>query len=97
MERSHHRCRRAPDPADRAGVGVITVFSKPRCPQCHATQRWLAQRGVQHVVRDVTVDTAARAQVLSLGYTAAPVVVVGDEHWSGFRPDRLRGLVTAAA
>jgi glutaredoxin-like protein NrdH len=35
--------------------------------------------------------------VLSLGYSAAPVVVVGDEHWSGFRPDRLRGLVTAAA
>lgn len=76
---------------------MITVFSKPACPQCSATQRWLTQRGVRHVVRDVTADAAARAQVLSLGYTAAPVVVVGGEHWSGFRPDRLRGLVTAAA
>jgi hypothetical protein len=30
-----------------------------------------------------------------LGYSSAPVVVVndGESHWSGFRPDHLRGLV----
>jgi glutaredoxin-like protein NrdH len=31
--------------------------------------------------------------VKALGYISAPVVVSGDEHWSGFRIDRLNGLV----
>lgn len=39
---------------------------------------------------------AARDEVLALGYAAAPVVVAGGEHWSGFRLDRLRALVSAA-
>lgn len=30
--------------------------------------------------------------VKELGYTAAPVVVAGEDHWSGFRPDKLATL-----
>jgi len=26
---------------------------------------------------------------MALGYLQAPVVVAGDDHWSGFRPDRI--------
>ncbi|WP_264075789.1 hypothetical protein [Mycobacterium gordonae] len=26
-------------------------------------------------------------------YLQAPVVIAGDQHWSGFRPDRIKGLV----
>jgi glutaredoxin-like protein NrdH len=29
---------------------------------------------------------------MALGYLQAPVVVAGNEHWSGFRPDRIKGL-----
>jgi len=46
----------------------ITVYSKPRCPQCDATYR--AQQ--------------------------APVVVAGEDHWSGFRPDRIKAVAAAA-
>jgi glutaredoxin-like protein NrdH len=27
-----------------------------------------------------------------MGYTAAPVVVSGDDHWSGFRMDRIQAI-----
>lgn len=30
---------------------------------------------------------------MSLGYLQAPVVVAGDDHWAGFRPDRIKNLV----
>jgi glutaredoxin-like protein NrdH len=33
--------------------------------------------------------------VMALGYLQAPVVVAGNEHWSGFRPDRINGLAGA--
>jgi glutaredoxin-like protein NrdH len=34
----------------------------------------------------------ARDYVMALGYLQAPVVVAGSEHWSGFRPDRIKAL-----
>ena len=35
-------------------------------------------------------DAEARAEVLALGYQQAPVVFADDEHWAGFRPDRIK-------
>ncbi len=29
-------------------------------------------------------------------YLQAPVVIAGDQHWSGFRPDRIKALVKDA-
>jgi glutaredoxin-like protein NrdH len=29
---------------------------------------------------------------MALGYLQAPVVIAGDEHWAGFRPDRIKAL-----
>ena len=29
---------------------------------------------------------------MALGYLQAPVVVAGNDHWSGFRPDRIKAL-----
>ncbi|EUA09752.1 putative ribonucleoside-diphosphate reductase class Ib glutaredoxin subunit [Mycobacterium kansasii 662] len=30
-------------------------------------------------------------------YLSAPVVVAGNEHWSGFRPDRIKAVANQAA
>ena len=37
------------------------------------------------------MDSEARDYVIALGYLQAPVVVAGNDHWSGFRPDRIKG------
>jgi glutaredoxin-like protein NrdH len=34
---------------------------------------------------------------MALGYLQAPVVTAGDDHWSGFRPDRIKALSNHAA
>lgn len=75
----------------------VTVFSKPLCPQCDMTKKQLEKLGIEHRVIDVTADPEAYAYVKSLGYNQAPVVVVGDgeDHWGGFRIDRLRGLASS--
>ena len=70
----------------------ITVYSKPSCVQCNATYRALDGAGLDYEVVDVTEDAAAYEYVKSLGYLQAPVVVAGDEQWSGFRPDRIAEL-----
>ena len=76
---------------------TITVYSKPACVQCDATKRALDRSGLAYEVIDITQDEQAREHVLSLGYLQAPVVVVGDEHWSGYRPDRIKALATQPA
>ncbi|NAZ84018.1 glutaredoxin-like protein NrdH [Kineococcus sp. R8] len=75
----------------------ITVYSTPSCVQCKATYRALDKKGLPYEVVDVTVDAQALALVQGLGYVQAPVVVAGDEHWSGFRPDRVSALAERVA
>ncbi len=71
---------------------AVTVYTKPSCVQCAATYRALDSKGIEYEVVDVSVDEAALATVLELGYQQAPVVVTGEDHWSGFRPDKIDEL-----
>ena len=71
---------------------TITVYSKPACVQCHATYKALDKAGLSYEIIDISQDSEARDHVMALGYLQAPVVVAGDDHWSGFRPDRIKKL-----
>ncbi|MDW5378577.1 glutaredoxin-like protein NrdH [Halomonas sp. HP20-15] len=70
----------------------IKIYSKPDCMQCHATYRALDKQGLDYTVVDLTQDRDAIETVESLGYRQLPVVVAAGEHWSGFRPEKIRGL-----
>jgi len=71
---------------------MITVYTTPNCTQCSMTKKHLDSNNIAYTVIDVSTDIASLEYVRSLGYTAAPVVVAGDKHWSGFRPDLLATL-----
>lgn len=73
----------------------ITVYTTPDCGQCMMTSKALDKRGLEYLKVDVTENPDAAEFVKSLGYTRAPVVIVGDNHWSGFRPDKINGLMPA--
>jgi glutaredoxin-like protein NrdH len=75
----------------------ITVYTKPACVQCNATYRALDKEGIEYSVVDISQDPEARDYVMALGYLQAPVVVAGDDHWSGFRPDRIKALSASVA
>lgn len=70
----------------------VTVFSRRECVQCQATYRALDKKGITYAVVDLATDPAALERVRALGYLQAPVVVAGDAHWSGFRPDQINAL-----
>jgi len=72
----------------------VTVYTKPSCVQCKATYRALDAKGIEYTVTDLSTDQAALEQVLALGHMQAPVVVTDDDHWSGFRPDKIDELAT---
>ncbi|MBL3569769.1 glutaredoxin-like protein NrdH [Rhodovulum sp. BSW8] len=71
---------------------TITVYSRPACVQCTATTRALEARGLSYEVIDLTEDDAALSHVTGLGYRQVPVVIAGEDHWAGFRPDLIGRL-----
>lgn len=75
----------------------VTVYTKPSCVQCGATKRRLDSLGISYETVDMSVDVGALEAVKALGHLQAPVVVVGDENWSGYRPDLIDALAERVA
>ncbi len=73
---------------------MIVVYSMPACIQCTATTREMDRRGISYSVIDLTKDEAAFAKVRAMGYMQAPVVETENDHWSGFRPDKIGALAS---
>ena len=71
---------------------TVIVYSKPACVQCTATTRALDAKGIGYELVDLTADEEAMNFVQQLGYRQAPVVVAGDTHWAGFRPDMINAI-----
>lgn len=76
---------------------AITVYSKPQCVQCDATKRALKKQGLDFEVIDMSLDLEALEFVKGLGHVQAPVVMAGDQHWSGYRPDLIKQIAQSVA
>lgn len=77
---------------------TVAVYSKPSCPQCTATYRWLDRRGIPYEVIGAT-DPEVLGYLRGKGYAAAPVVEVSRggvvvRSWAGFRITELEDLAT---
>lgn len=76
---------------------MITIYETPGCVQCRMTKHWLDRAGAEYQTVDLSESPQDMAAVKALGYQSAPVVAVGDEHWSGFQPARLLAAVNRPA
>lgn len=73
---------------------AVTVWSQPSCVQCTATYRKLNEKDIPHEVMDLTAPENAKAleDFKARGFLRAPIITVGDDIWSGFRPDLIDAL-----
>lgn len=74
----------------------ITLYTKPNCVQCNATKRALDKHGLEYETIDLSEDVNALDYIKGMGFQQAPVVLAGDESWSGFRPDKIKALASEA-
>lgn len=70
----------------------IVFYTMPDCVQCDATKKHLDIDNINYSTVDISSSKEAYELVSSLGYKQAPVVVAGDVHWSGFRPDMIKSI-----
>lgn len=57
------------------------------------TKNVLKKSNVAYNEVNLSEDAEATLLVQRLGYKSAPVVVAGDNHWSGFKLDKLKDLI----
>lgn len=73
----------------------VSVYTMPGCVQCDATKRALDTYGIPFSEIDLSADEEAHRRLTEAGWRRAPVVETSrGEMWSGFRPDRIRALVS---
>jgi len=73
-------------------IMAVKVYTLPACVQCDSTKRMLSRNEIDFEEIDMSQDPIALEMVKTMGYSAAPVVVAGEDHWSGFRMDRIQAL-----
>ncbi|WP_315106316.1 glutaredoxin domain-containing protein [uncultured Microbacterium sp.] len=62
----------------------VVVYTQPNCQPCKATLRRFNTAGIP--IKEVAADDY-RPLLKARGHQAAPVVMTGEKHWSGYRPD----------
>ena len=68
---------------------MIKVYSKSNCIGCMATTKQLDRQGVEYEL--LKVPPTVIPEHLS-EYKQLPIVDTGEEHWSGFLPEKLAAL-----
>lgn len=72
---------------------MVIVYSNPNCTACEQTKRFLTVKGIEFEAKMIQDSPEVFDIIEEKGYSAAPVVVVGEDSWSGFRLDKLNSLV----
>jgi glutaredoxin len=68
----------------------VTVYVRSGDPACAAALQYLAQRGVEHRVRDILTDPSASAILLGrVGRVSVPAFQIGERMIVGFDPVQL--------
>lgn len=72
---------------------MVIVYSNPNCVACEQTKRFLTVKGIEFESKMIQDSPEVFSLIEEKGYKSAPVVVVGETSWSGFRLDRLSELI----
>lgn len=72
---------------------MVTVYSNPNCTACEQTKRFLTVKGIVFESKMISESPEIFPLIEEKGYASAPIVVVGDDSWSGFRLERLSTLI----
>lgn len=74
---------------------MTTVYGQPSCPPCKAATRLLDRLSIPYRYVDISTDRDALTHIISLGHNQTPVVInTPEDHWSGYRPERISSLAT---
>lgn len=71
----------------------IIVYSKPNCPACEYTKKFLESNDLEFREVDIMSDPVMASRLRESGQLEMPHVVTDSDSWSGYRRDKLKELL----
>jgi glutaredoxin len=68
------------------------IYTSPDCQACRMTKMLMDAQNVSYREIDVSVDKKSYENLIAAGHTRLPVVVTSNGVWTGFHPEKIRGL-----
>ena len=70
----------------------VTLYTKPRCVQCDATERKFKELGIEYTKLNAPENLE---YLKGLGHLQAPVIITeSGQHWSGYQPDKIKEIIS---
>jgi len=73
----------------------ITIYTNVGWGPCHRATEYLSQKGVAFTERNVGRDPGAREELMAIGLTSLPVILIGDHKLAGFNPKKIDEALAA--
>ncbi len=72
----------------------ITIYTKDNCQQCKMTKRFLTDKNVTYIERNIDNDPQYIDWLKAQGFQSVPIVTSEENELTiiGFRPDQLKTL-----
>ncbi len=71
---------------------AVTIYTKPDCPACDATKRYMDKFGIAYAVENFAYSEEAKRLAAFHSFRSAPLVVTKTDCWAGFRIDKIMEL-----
>lgn len=76
---------------------MVTVYTKPDCPECEKTKSHLRRKDIPFEIIDMFADRSVLQKIKDMGFRSAPVVMTSEgDSWSGYKPEKISALAASS-
>ena len=76
------------------GMKKIILYGTETCPHCVEAKRFLTERDIDFVYKDVNNDDEDREEFMAKEYAGVPVIIIDDQEILGFSRLKLEELLS---
>jgi len=71
----------------------VVIYTTLRCPHCQQLKRWLKKNEIPFLDFNVGKPGKMQKQFFDLGGKSVPLIVLGDQRFTGFNPSQLKSAL----
>lgn len=71
----------------------VIVYTSTTCAYCHAAKEYLDEKGVSYEEKNISTDSDAKKELISMGYMGVPIIMVDGDVVEGFNKNKLDELL----